>query len=232
MALAFARAGRGAITPVFLLTDEKVLQVVVGLGVSRRSSCRRGAPRPGLMALAFARAGRGAITPVFLLTDEKVLQVVVGLGVSRRSSCSSGCCWGRTVQHTSGLNHHHSPPARPQSTVRPAPVRGGRPRRGTVPRRVCGACSCVRGKASSADAPVLLTDEKVLGVVAGLVVSRRSSSRSGCCWGRIVEHISGLNYCCGLPAWSESLVWPAPVRGGRVDGGIGGGERRVWPAPV
>ena len=139
--------------------------------------------------------------------------MVVGLGVSRRSSCSSGCCWGRTVQHTSGLNHHHSPPARPQSTVRPAPVRGGRPRRGTVPRRVCGACSCVRGKASSADAPVLLTDEKVLGVVAGLVVSRRSSSRSGCCWGRIVEHISGLNYCCGLPSWSESLVWPAPVRG-------------------
>ena len=212
MALAFARAGRGAITPVFLLTDEKVLQMVVGLGVSRRSSCRRGAPRPGLMALAFARAGRGAITPVFLLTDEKVLQMVVGLGVSRRSSCSSGCCWGRTVQHTSGLNHHHSPPARPESTVRPAPVRGGRPRRGTVPRRVCGARSCVRGKASSAKSPVfLLAEEKVLGFVAGLGVSRRSSCSSGCCWGRTVQHTSGLNHHHSPPARPQSTVRPAPV---------------------
>ena len=65
-----------------------------------------------------------------------------------------------------------------------------------------------------ANAPVfLLTDEKVLQTVVGLGVSRRSSCSSGCCWGRIVEHISGLNYCCGLPAWSESLVWPAAVRG-------------------
>ena len=51
IALAFARAGRGANTPVFLLTDEKVLGFVAGLGVSRRSSSRRGAPRPGLIAL-------------------------------------------------------------------------------------------------------------------------------------------------------------------------------------
>ena len=73
IALAFARAGRGANTPVFLLTDEKVLGVVVESVVSRRSSSRRGAPRPGLIALASARAGRGANTPAFLLTDEKVL---------------------------------------------------------------------------------------------------------------------------------------------------------------
>ena len=90
MARAFARAGRVAKSPVFLLTDEKVLQVVAGLGVSRRSSSRRGAPRPGLMARAFARAGRGADAPVFLLTDEKVHEVAAGLGISRRSSSSSG----------------------------------------------------------------------------------------------------------------------------------------------
>ena len=210
-------------------------------------------------------------------------QVVVGLGVSRRSSCSSGCCWGRIVEHISGLNYCCGLPSWSESLVWPASVRGGRPVplsppsfssltrrffrrwlgwvflvvrravRGAAagshraahqraellpqpagPARIDGSArSCARGKASSAKSPVfLLAEEKVLGVVAGLVVSRRSSSRSGCCWGRIVEHISGLNYCCGLPAWSESLVWPAPVRGGRVDGGIGSGERRVWPAPV
>ena len=90
MALAFARAGRVANTPVFLLTDEKVLQTVAGLVVSRRSSSRRGAPRPGFMALASARAGRVANTPAFLLTDEKVLQTVAGLVVSRRSSSRRG----------------------------------------------------------------------------------------------------------------------------------------------
>ena len=36
MARAFARAGRGAKSPVFLLTDEKVHGVVAGLVVSRR----------------------------------------------------------------------------------------------------------------------------------------------------------------------------------------------------
>ena len=43
IALAFARAGRGANTPAFLLTDEKIPGVVAGLVVSRRPV--RGAPR-------------------------------------------------------------------------------------------------------------------------------------------------------------------------------------------
>ena len=147
IALASARAGRGANTPAFLLTDEKTPGVVAGLVVSRRSSSRRGAPRPGLIARVFARAGRGANTPVFFLTDEKVLQMVAGLVVSRRSSCSSGCRWDRIVQHTSGLNHHHSPPARPESTVWPAPVRAQATRMLHCCRASRSARCCARRKA-------------------------------------------------------------------------------------
>ena len=98
---------------------------MAGLVVSRRSSSRRGAPRPGFIALASARAGRVADAPVFLLADEKVFSgrgwvgrfssFVVQFGVPRRD---------RTVQHTSGLNYYRSPPARSELLVRPAPVRG------------------------------------------------------------------------------------------------------------
>ena len=143
IALASARAGRGANTPAFLLTDEKARGIVAGPVVSRRSSSRRGAPRPGLIALASARAGRGANTPVFLLTDEKTPGVVAGLGVSRRS----GCRWDRIVQHTSGLNHHHSPPARPESTVWPAPVRAQATRMLHCCRASRSARCCARRKA-------------------------------------------------------------------------------------
>ena len=166
MALASARAGRGANTPAFLLTDEKVLQVVAGLGVSRHSSSRRGvaenapcstpadrttttAHQPGLNRwfgpLLCGGMTSSAESPVFL-TSEKARGVVAGPGISRHSSSRTGCRRERTVQHTSGLNHHHSPPARSESMVRPAPVRGQAARTATRDRGRLSARSCANAR--------------------------------------------------------------------------------------